>query len=99
MGTSADVPWRQPGRKVAAVTTSSQRGQYEKEMLDITDNMKGLAQSWTHTLKRDSEVLEEIANSQDVSQRTVDEAAKKSKAMLWAGSLSFFKTMMMLAVS
>jgi hypothetical protein len=96
---SASVPWRQPGRKVATVSTASQRGQYESEMLDITDNMKGLAQSWTQSLQRDSKVLEEIHNSVDDSQRKAEAENKKAKAMLWAGSLSFFKTMLMLAVS
>jgi len=94
---AADPPWRQKGRQVAPIT--NMRGVYEKEMLDITDNMKGLAQSWTHSLQKDQKALEEIAKSQDRSQDRTADANKTGKAMIWTGQLSFIKTMIMLAVS
>lgn len=100
--TPAEAPWRQKGKmpgKQNAGSSGSQRSQYEKEMLEITDNMKGLAQSWSQSLARDSKVLEEIHASQDDSQAKVDAANRKGKAMLKMGSLSFLKTMIMLAVS
>jgi len=94
---TTSAPWRQPGRQ--PVNIASQRGQVEQEMLDITDNMKGLAQSWTSSLQRDNKVLDDIQDSQDTSQSKVSKANKTGKAMLWTGQLSFFKTMIMLAVS
>lgn len=93
----ADPPWREKGRQTAP--TSNMRAAYETEMLDITDNMKGLAQSWTHSLQKDQKALEEIAKSQDRSQDRTADANKTGKAMIWTGQLSFIKTMIMLATS
>lgn len=95
---SSDFHWRRSGANKPGPSAGS-RELIEREMLDVTNNIKGLAQTWTKTLQEDNRVIEDIVTSQDQSQMKVEAANKAGKKLLWTSQLGFFKTMFMLATS
>lgn len=95
---SSEFHWRRSAANKTGPSSGS-RELIEREMLDVTNNIKGLAQTWTKALQEDNKVLEETMASQDQSQMKVEAANKAGKKLLWTSQLSFLKTMFMLAVS
>merc|ERR1712176_116418 len=71
----------------------------EEEMVDLAAGMKGCANSWLMTLKRDNQVLSEISKTQDKNLDAVNAEVLKGKKMMKSGNLSFFCTIVMLVVS
>jgi len=97
-----EIPWR---RKAGASSTQrvtdtqALKGDLEKEMVDLTDGMKGAANSFLKTLKRDNDRLDDMSAFTEKQLDNVTSQAKKGKQMLWSGQLGFVCVMIMLAVS
>lgn len=98
----AEIPWRRKAGASStqrATDTQALKGDLEKEMVDLTDGMKGAANSFLKTLKRDNDRLDDMSAFTEKQLDNVTSQAKKGKKMLWSGQLGFVCVMIMLAVS
>ncbi|CAJ1375152.1 unnamed protein product, partial [Effrenium voratum] len=98
------MPWRRTSgpyvkpRSSAAVSNEA-RGSLESEMVDLAENMKGAANAFLQTLKKDNERLEDMQSAQDRSLDNVMAHTASGKKLLRSGQMSFFCTMILLAIS
>lgn len=104
--TAADpsLAWRsrRPTRRTQseqAEAAKKMKGQMEDEMINLAESMKQHAQSFKSTLSKDNAMLEGIHDKQNKALDQVTAETKKGKDLLWSSQLSFFKTMIMLAVN
>ncbi|CAL1131248.1 unnamed protein product [Cladocopium goreaui] len=101
-----DVPWRRSqghqGTRLETrpiATNGEARNNLESEMVDLAENMKGAANVFLQTLKKDNERLEDMHSSQQRSLDNVTAHSESGKKLLRSGQMSFFCTMILLAVS
>lgn len=103
---SRNVPWRRfqghQGTRLETrplATNGEARNNLESEMVDLAENMKGAANVFLQTLKKDNERLEDMQSSQQRSLDNVTAHSESGKKLLRSGQMSFFCTMILLAVS
>eukprot|EP00930_Biecheleria_cincta_P061904 TRINITY_DN47443_c0_g1_i1.p1 TRINITY_DN47443_c0_g1~~TRINITY_DN47443_c0_g1_i1.p1 ORF type:complete len:276 (-),score=54.74 TRINITY_DN47443_c0_g1_i1:62-889(-) len=102
----ANLPWRKHAEGQRASTRDRSAGGHaasrhsiENEMDDIVMQMKNAANSFNRTLKEDISHLEDIDKSQTKGLDKVKAQTDKGKKFMRSNQLSFFCTMIMVAVS
>jgi len=97
------VPWRRdegPRAETRPVAANGEaRNNLESEMVDLAENMKGAANAFLQTLKKDNERLEDMQSSQQKSLDNVTAHSESGKKLLRSGQMSFLCTMILVAVS
>lgn len=102
----ANLPWRRHAegqrsstRERPAGGHAASRSNVESEMDDIVMQMKNAANSFNRTIKEDIAHLEDIDKSQTEGLDKVKAQTEKGKKFMRSNQLSFFCTMIMVAVS
>jgi len=105
---AAELPWRRssaraagafPRRSSGLAVGSALRNELESDMLQDIEGMKGAANSFLMTLRKDNENLKKLQDTQDSSLQKVTQETQKGRKMMKSGQLSFLCTMVMLIVS
>lgn len=105
---AAELPWRRSSARSAAAfprrssgfaNGSAMRNELEKDMLQDIEGMKGAANSFLVTLRKDNQNLKKIQDTQDSSLQKVNQETQKGKKMMRSGQIGFLCTMVMLIVS
>jgi len=102
---AAELPWRRssarsaPRRSSGFAACSALRNELENDMLQDIEGMKGAANSFLLTLRKDNENLKKLQDTQDSSLQKVTQETQKGRKMMKSGQLSFLCTMVMLIVS
>jgi len=98
---AAALPWRKSGAKrpLAAGASHAMKSGIEDEMMDLSEGMKGAANTFLQTLKKDNARLEEISSAQQTNLDNVKAQTQKGKDMMKSDQLGFFCTMIMLMIS
>lgn len=101
-----NLPWRRHAegqrsstRERPAGGHAASRGNVESEMDDIVMQMKNAANSFNRTIKEDIAHLDDIDKSQTEGLDKVKGQTEKGKKFMRSNQLSFFCTMIMVAVS
>ncbi|CAK9118212.1 unnamed protein product [Durusdinium trenchii] len=75
------------------------RSNLETEMVDLAENMKGAANAFLQTLKKDNDRLEDMQSAQQRSLDNVSAHTESGKRLLRSGQMSFLCTMILVAIS
>lgn len=96
--------WRPSGKakvkgRVPTKPTHAARDGIQNDMLDLAEGMKGAANKFQKTIQKDNARLNEISDMQQTNLDSVTAANTQGKQMLRSGNMSFFCTMILVAIS
>lgn len=87
------------GRGGSTAGMNGARGQLEDEMADLSEGMKGVANSFLKTLQKDNKRLEQVSEEQQRNLDRVKAENEKGRQLMRRGQLGFLCTMIMVATT